>query len=102
MMRKLIRICFFISLLLIAGCNKEAGMDKKEIEEMASNVAAEYLLVEEDIDFVVTNVQVTKEDIGVAYVDGYVKDDNDKKMYVMIDYLDDFKVGGYGNLEDKE
>ncbi|WP_165971008.1 hypothetical protein [Peribacillus frigoritolerans] len=50
-------------------------MDKKYIEETASNLAAEYMLVEEDIDFVVTDVQITKEDVGVAFVNGYVKNE---------------------------
>lgn len=77
-------------------------MDKKEIEEMASNVAAVYLLVEEDIDFVVTNVQVTKEDIGVAFVNGYEKNDKDKKYSVKIDYRADFDIGGYGEIDDEE
>lgn len=102
MMRKVIKTCFFISILLIAGCNKEAGMDKKYIEETALNVAAEYMLVEEDIDFVVTDVQITKENVGVAFVNGYEKNDKDKKYSVMVDYRADFDIGGYGETDDKE
>ncbi|MDQ0861902.1 hypothetical protein [Bacillus sp. V2I10] len=98
-MKKRIIFYLIISLFLISGCNKEAGMDKKYIEETASHVAAEYMLVEEDIDFVVTNVQITNDDVGAAFVDGYVKGDEEKRMFVTVDYLDDFKVGGYGELE---
>jgi hypothetical protein len=89
-------------MLLISGCNKEAGMGKKEIEKKASSVAAEYLMVEEDIDFVVTNVEIIKDEVGAAFVNGYVKEDKKKKMYVMINYLDEFKVSGYGILDAKK
>ncbi|UAL52855.1 hypothetical protein [Metabacillus dongyingensis] len=101
-MRNHIKTCFFISLVLIAGCNKEAGMDKKYIEETASNIASEYMLVEEDIDFVVTDVQITKEDVGVAFVNGYVKNEKDKKYSVMVDYRADFEIGGYGEIDDEK
>lgn len=73
-------------------------METKEIEETALNVASEYLKVEEDINFVVTDVEITEDDVGAAFVNGYVKEDKNKKMYVLINYLDEFKVSGYGNL----
>ncbi|MDQ0859623.1 hypothetical protein QFZ72_003102 [Bacillus sp. V2I10] len=35
---------------------------------MATNVAIEYMLVEEEIDLVVTDVQITKDDVGIHEV----------------------------------
>ncbi|USK35851.1 hypothetical protein LIT25_11425 [Bacillus sp. F19] len=77
-------------------------MEKKEIEEMATNVAIEYMLVEEDIDLVVTDVQITNDDVGVAFVNGYEKNDKKEEYSVMVNYLNDFEVEGYGSGETKE
>jgi outer membrane murein-binding lipoprotein Lpp len=98
-LKKRIKFYLIISLSLLSGCSKEAGMDKKYIEETASNVASEYMLVEEDIEFMVTDVQITNDDVGVAFVNGYDKDKKEKEYSVMIDYLADFDVGGYGESE---
>ncbi|UYP07275.1 hypothetical protein [Priestia megaterium] len=72
-------------------------MDKKEIETMATNVAVEYLKVEEDIDFVVTNLEFA-DGVGVELVsvNGHVKGNKKKGMSVVIDYGNDYEVQAVG------
>lgn len=102
MMNKYALSCFLISFLIISGCNQEGGMDKKDIEEMATNVAIEYMLVEEDIDLIVTDVQITNDNVGVAFVHGHMKNDKNEEFSVMVNYLNDFEVEGYGSGELEE
>ncbi|WP_051865667.1 hypothetical protein [Metabacillus indicus] len=100
MIKKKIFISFLFMVTIISGCGKEGGMEKKEIKKMASNVAKEYMLVEEDIDLVVTDVQITNDDVGVAFVNGYEKNDKTEEYSVMINYLNDFEVEGYGDAKE--
>lgn len=102
MMKKHVLISSLLAIFIISGCGREGGMEKKEIEEMATNVAIEYMLVEEDIDLVVTDVQITNDDVGVAFVNGYEKNDKKEEYSVMVNYLNDFEVEGYGSGETKE
>ncbi|MDI3091030.1 hypothetical protein QJ133_07765 [Priestia megaterium] len=72
-------------------------MDKKEIKTMATNVAIEYLKVEEDIDFVATDVEFADGDgVDLVSVNGHVKGNKKKGMSVIIDYGEDYKVEGIG------
>ncbi|KEZ48807.1 hypothetical protein [Metabacillus indicus] len=59
----------------------------------------EYILFEEDINLVVTDVQITNDDVGVAFVNGYEKNDKTEEYSVMINYHNDFEVEGYGNAK---
>ncbi|KEZ48797.1 hypothetical protein [Metabacillus indicus] len=99
MINSKIMISIFLSVFMISGCSKEGGMEKKEIEKMASNVAIEFMLIKEDIDLVVTDVQITNDDVGVAFVNGYEKKDKTKEYSVMVDYLNDFEVDGVGSSQ---
>lgn len=96
-MRKCIWISLFIMALFLTGCNQEDEMEKKEIENKASNVATEYLKVYEKKDFVVTDVQFS-DAVGTStvFVHGHVKGEESKKMSVTIDYKDDYRVSGFG------
>ncbi|PVE71136.1 hypothetical protein [Priestia megaterium] len=96
-MMKLRLIAIFL-LLLVAGCQNEDEMDKKEISKLASEVAATYMKDEEDIDFVPKDVEfLGGEDLSTVLVHGYAKGkDKKKEMSVTVDYGDDYRVTGYG------
>jgi|APAga8741244001_1050109.scaffolds.fasta_scaffold08813_4 PBP1b-binding outer membrane lipoprotein LpoB len=89
--------CIGILFLLLVGCKQEGEMDKKEIETTATNVAVQYLKVEEDIDFVATDFEFADGDgVDIVSVNGHVKDNKKKKMSVVIDYSNDYEVQTVG------
>lgn len=98
-MLKLRVIAIFLLLLVIVGCEKEEHMDKKEVGELASEVAATYMKDEKNIKFVPKDVEfLGREDLSTVMVHGY-SEENDKKveMSVTVDYGDDYRVTGYGH-----
>ncbi|TCN10761.1 hypothetical protein EV581_104151 [Bacillus sp. BK006] len=98
-MMKLRMIAIFLLLLVVvAGCQKEGEMDKKEISKLASEVAATYMKDEENIKFVPKDVEfLGGEDLSTVLVHGYAEDkDKKKEMSVTVDYGDDYRVTSYG------
>ncbi|TYR82470.1 hypothetical protein FZC66_02440 [Priestia megaterium] len=72
-------------------------MDREEIETTATNVAVQYLKVEENIDFVATDLEFADGDgVDIVSVNGHVKDNKKKKMSVVIDYSNDYEVQAVG------
>ncbi|MCK6259007.1 hypothetical protein LCY76_20760 [Fictibacillus sp. KIGAM418] len=92
-MKKIIHILIIGIVLFIGGCGGN-GMDKDEIREQSKSVAVEYMKIEEEKDFVATGVEFPSGDVGVVFVHGYCKDNKDKKMFVTVNYEDDYKVEG--------
>lgn len=95
-MMKLRVLAIFLLLLIVVGCQKEGTMDKKEIEQTASDVAVTYMKDEENIDFVPKDVEfLGGEDLSTVLVHGHTKG-NKKAMSVTVDYGDDYKVTSIG------
>lgn len=86
--------------LILVGCNKEDEMTKDEVVERASDVAVEYILMEEKKELIVTDADYSSE-IGskTVFVHGYYKDDQDKRIAVMVNTSNDYEVEGYGDLK---
>ncbi|WP_375089139.1 hypothetical protein ACDZ29_25495 [Peribacillus sp. RS7] len=76
-------------------------MDKEEVSKTASHVASEYLLKEEKREFIATDTEFPPEEAStnIVFVNGYYKDNKEDKMYVMIDFKNDYNIEGYGELE---
>lgn len=95
-MRKIIHIIILLSFLFISGCNQEDDMNK-EIETKALNVAIEYIKMEENKDLIVTDVQFADADgVETVFVKGYIKGEEENKMFVTVHYGDDYRVSGVG------
>ncbi len=74
-------------------------MDKSEIEQMAENVAVQYMKVEREIEFVTTDVEILGgDDLGRVLVHGY-NEESKKEMSVMMDYKDNYRVTSIGRNE---
>ncbi|OIK08823.1 hypothetical protein [Bacillus sp. MUM 13] len=87
--------------ILLVGCqDKVDGMNKQEVEKTARHVASEYLLMEEKREFIPTETEFHEEVApNIVYVNGYYKDNKNDKMFVMIDFKNEYNVDAYGELK---
>ncbi|PLT31754.1 hypothetical protein [Peribacillus deserti] len=93
-MRKgILLTCTLLIILFITGCRQEGEKSKKEMKELASQVAIEYLKVREGKDFIVDEVEFS-DGTGLTdvFVYGHLRGKKDEKMSVLMDYENDFKV----------
>jgi PBP1b-binding outer membrane lipoprotein LpoB len=96
-MKNLIGIFILTLLVLLAGCNQEDEMDKKEISKRASDVAVEFVKIKKEKDFVVTDTEFSDATGSkTIFVYGYFKPEKEESIVVMVDYGNDYTVKGIG------
>ncbi|MCK6259010.1 hypothetical protein LCY76_20775 [Fictibacillus sp. KIGAM418] len=95
-MKKILYALIIVSILLMAGCKKENGMEEEGIKQTAAVVAKDFM-EERGKTFVMTGYDFLDSSTGSIVVYGYCKEDKDNKMLININYMQDFKVLSYGD-----
>ncbi|HDR4509652.1 hypothetical protein [Bacillus cereus group sp. BfR-BA-01381] len=95
--RKKVNIAIFTILLLIIGYISYTMYNKNITQDKASKVAINYMKDKENIDLVVTKVDILHgvRD-GFIDVEGYSKNDKKKVIRVTINKTQNYLVSGWG------
>ncbi|MEH7420651.1 hypothetical protein [Bacillus thuringiensis] len=95
--RKKVNIAIFTILLLIIGYISYTMYKKNITQDKASKVAINYMKDKENIDLVVTKVEILHgvRD-GFIDVEGYSKNDKKKAIRVTINKTQNYLVSGWG------
>jgi len=95
--RKKVNIAIFTILLLIIGYISYTMYNKNITQDKASKVAINYMKDKENIDLVVTKVEILHgvRD-GFIDVEGYSKNDKKKAIRVTINKTQNYLVSGWG------
>ncbi|MGR3777088.1 hypothetical protein ACT1UG_15385 [Bacillus paramycoides] len=95
--KKRMNIAVFTILLLIIGYTSYTMYSKNITQDKASKVAIYHMKDKENIDLVVTKVEIlhgVRE--GFIDVEGYSKNDKKKKIHVTINKTQNYLVSGWG------
>ncbi|MDA2669916.1 hypothetical protein PDQ76_13780 [Bacillus cereus] len=87
-----------IIMILIIGYIAKFSHDQNAAKEKAAEVAIRTMKKEKKIDFVVTDVKIQQLELaGFIRVRGYDKNNNKKKLYVVINKSQNYKVEYWGD-----
>ncbi|WP_263704868.1 hypothetical protein [Bacillus thuringiensis] len=86
-----------IIMILIVGYIAKFVYDRNITKEKATIAATEHMKKEENIDFMVTDIKVYHLELaGSIQVTGYDKNDKQKRYYVDINKIKNYKVTTWG------
>ncbi|MES5847875.1 MULTISPECIES: hypothetical protein [unclassified Bacillus cereus group] len=86
-----------IIMILIIGYVAKFIHDQNAAKEKAAEVAIQHMKKRENIDFVVTEVEIYQLELaGSIRVSGYDKNNKQKKHYVVINKIQNYKVSYWG------
>ncbi|WAI39799.1 MAG: hypothetical protein NRZ51_07680 [Bacillus paranthracis] len=84
-------------MILIIGYVAKFIHDQNAAKEKAAEVAIQHMKKRENIDFVVTEVEIYQLELaGSIRVSGYDKNNKQKKHYVVINKIQNYKVSYWG------
>lgn len=86
-----------IIMILIISYIAKFMYDRNTVKEKAAEVAIQHIKKRENIDFVVTEVKIYQLELaGSIRVSGYDKNNKQKKHYVVINKIQNYKVSYWG------
>ncbi|ADY20418.1 hypothetical protein P4U05_16660 [Bacillus paranthracis] len=96
--KKNIIILIIVTIIaLTIGCTAKSIHDRNITKEKATIAATEHMKKEENIDFMVTDIKVYHLELaGSIKVTGYDKNDKQKRYYVDINKIQNYKVKTWG------
>ncbi|MED1611216.1 hypothetical protein [Bacillus paranthracis] len=96
--KKNIIILIIVTIIaLTIGCTAKSIHDRNITKEKAAEVAIQHIKKRENIDFVVTEVEIYQLELaGSIRVSGYDKNNKQKKHYVVINKIQNYKVSYWG------
>ncbi|GAB6473811.1 hypothetical protein bcgnr5371_40760 [Bacillus cereus] len=96
--KKNIIILIIVTIIaLTIGCTAKSIHDRNITKEKATEVAIQHMKKRENIDFVVTEVEIYQLELaGSIRVSGYDKNNIQKKHYVVINKIQNYKVSYWG------
>ncbi len=97
--KKNIIILIILAIIVLAiGCTTSFIHNRNITKERAAEVAIKTMKKEKKIDFVVTDVKIQQLELaGFIRVRGYDKNNNHKKLYVVINKSQNYKVEYWGD-----
>ncbi|ADY20413.1 hypothetical protein P4U05_16685 [Bacillus paranthracis] len=97
--KKNIIILIILAIIVLAiGCTTSFIHNRNITKERAAEVAIKTMKKEKKIDFVVTDVKIQQLELaGFIRVRGYDKNNNQKKLYVVINKSQNYKVEYWGD-----
>ncbi|AJG61571.1 MULTISPECIES: hypothetical protein [Bacillus] len=96
--KKNIIILIIVTIIaLTIGCTAKSIHARNITKEKAAEVAIQHMKKRENIDFVVTEVEIYQLELaGSIRVSGYDKNNKQKKHYVVINKIQNYKVSYWG------
>ncbi|ENJ6139151.1 MULTISPECIES: hypothetical protein [Bacillus cereus group] len=96
--KKNIIILIIIAIItLTIGCTIKIMHDRNIQKEKAAKAAIEHMKKKENIDFVVTDIEIYHLELaGSITVSGYDKNDKQKRYYVDINKIQNYTVNSWG------
>ncbi|KMQ01834.1 hypothetical protein ACWOMK_01635 [Bacillus thuringiensis] len=92
-----IRLFFIFTLILLGGCTINQKNEEQQIVEKANETAVKYFKEKENIDVIVTKVDIRPAvSGGMIRVSGHVKDQKNRKFFVSISKRQNYSVVGWG------
>ncbi|AXO97220.1 hypothetical protein [Bacillus anthracis] len=96
--KKRVIISIILAIIFLAiGCTTSFIHNRNTTKEKAAEVAIQHMKKRENIDFVVTEVEIYQLELaGSIRVSGYDKNNKQKKHYVVINKIQNYKVSYWG------